>query len=191
MVNSNEFVYRKGGSYMDSLVKIIQNYAAIIGIIYLIAIYWNDFGKCLKKNNPTEEKIEISLLPQNTIYKFQFIALGVNSLISAIIPTFIPQITLYPYAFIIAVILLFILLDTVFNKFFWNKSTLNEDLYIKDPNIYSDLSSTEPKTYVYVTHDRDDKFIFKLVSKDITHSEYICVSKLDIFNHYLKHKTKK
>ena len=49
MVNSNEFVYRKGGSYMDSLVKIIQNYAAIIGIIYLIAIYWNDFGKCLKK----------------------------------------------------------------------------------------------------------------------------------------------
>ncbi len=38
---------------MDSLVKIIQNYAAIIGIIYLIATYWNDFGKCLKKNNPT------------------------------------------------------------------------------------------------------------------------------------------
>ena len=35
---------------MDSLVKIIQNYAAIIGIIYLIATYWNDFGKCLKKN---------------------------------------------------------------------------------------------------------------------------------------------
>ena len=53
MVKSNEFVYRKGGSYMDSLVNIIQNYAAIISLTYLIAIYSNDFGKCLKKNNPT------------------------------------------------------------------------------------------------------------------------------------------
>lgn len=173
---------------MKEFLGSIQSFAVVIGLIYITINHLYEFNSSIiKKDSTSEQKIEISLLSKNTFYKFRITAILISVFISLIGSSFIYQevsnTTLFLVTFYILLLLIFLTLEVI--TLF--KQPSNQELYIKKAT----LDSFETKFYVYINKDGEDKFIFKLVSNDDVPSEYISISKLEIYNCYWKNGTKK
>ncbi|SYZ77835.1 Hypothetical protein TART1_0605 [Trichococcus shcherbakoviae] len=173
---------------MNSLIENIQNYGPSASIIYILILHWNEFERCLiKKDNSLLERIETGLLPDSTIYKFGITASLLILIISAIIASFVYSNISNVYLFIIFFLVITVSLSILFLKYYWHKSMLHKKLYITDPAFSGDSFSKQSKIFVYVTKEGEDKYIFRLHSKDTTNSEYIYVTKLEIFSNYFEY----
>lgn len=173
---------------MDSLIDNIQKYGTLFSFMYILILHWNEFERfILKKDNSLLEKIEIGLLPASTINKFGISATILIVIISASVATFVFSISSKFYIFFIFFIIVMILLGTLFLRYYWHNSMLYKKLYIAFPTFDGDSLSEQIRIFVYVTKEGEDKYIFRLHSKDTTNAEYIYVTKLEIFSNYFEH----